>query len=50
MTPKMTIKKDYILIKPQENEYWEIWEATGRLLKIPEYPIKTLFGYFMKAL
>jgi hypothetical protein len=40
MAPKLTIKKDYILVEPQENEYWEIWEAVGRLLKMPEYPDK----------
>ena len=46
MTPKLTIKKDYILIEPQENEYWEIWEAIGRLLKIPEYPDKNVIWVF----
>ena len=40
MAPKITDKKDYILVEPQENEYWEIWEAIGRLLKMPEYPDK----------
>jgi hypothetical protein len=40
MAPKLTIKKDYILVEPQRNEYWEIWETIGRLIKMPEYQDK----------
>ena len=49
MAPKLTIKKDYILVEPQENEYWEIWEAVGRLLKMPEYPDKNDIWVFRKG-
>ena len=38
MSPKITIKEDYILVEPKVNDYWEIWEAVGRLLNISEYP------------
>jgi hypothetical protein len=46
VVPKLTIKKDYILVEPQENDYWEIWETAGRLLKIPEYPDKNAIWVF----
>ena len=46
MAPKLTIKKDYILVEPQENDYWVIWETVGRLLKIPEYPDKNAVWVF----
>ena len=49
MAPKITIKKDYILVEPQANSYWEIWEAVGRLLKMPEYPDKNVIWVFQES-
>jgi len=49
MTSVLTIKNDYILIEPQENDYWEIWVAVGRLLKIPEYPDKNVIWVFQEG-
>jgi hypothetical protein len=47
--PKLTIKKEYILVEPQQNEYWEIWEAVGRLIKMPEYPDKNVIWRFSEG-
>ena len=46
MAPSLTIKKEYIMVEPQTNEYWEIWEAIGRLIKMPEYPDKNVVWLF----
>ena len=46
MAPELTVKKDYILVEPQENDYWEIWETVGRLLRISEYPNKNAIWVF----
>ena len=46
MAPKITIKKNYILAEPQENEYWEFWEAVGRMIKMPEYPYMNVIWVF----
>jgi hypothetical protein len=46
VAPKLTIKKDYILAEPHENDYWEIWETVGKLLRIPEYPYKNVIWVF----
>jgi hypothetical protein len=40
MAQELTVKKDYILVEPHENDYWEVWETVGRLLKNSEYPDK----------
>ncbi len=37
MSAKITLKKAYILVEPQANDYWEIVEALGRLFEMPEY-------------
>lgn len=49
MAPRLTIKKDYILFEPQANAYWEIWEAIGRLLKMPEYLDKNVIWVFHES-
>ena len=46
MAPRLTIKKDYILVEPQESEYWAIWESLAKLLKMPEYPHKNVIWLF----
>lgn len=40
MPPKITIKKDYILVEPSEVDYWEIWEGIGAELNSPDFPEK----------
>ena len=40
MPPKITVKKDYILVEPSEVDYWEIWEGIGAELKLAEFPEK----------
>ena len=40
MEPKITVKQDYILLEPQEAEFWEILESLGTLFKLPEFPHK----------
>jgi hypothetical protein len=50
MPPIITVKKDYILVEPEEVDYWEIWEGIANEMSLPEFPEKTIFGYFMKAL
>lgn len=42
----ITIKDDYILVEPREAEFYEIWVAMGRLLKLPEYPDKNVIWIF----
>jgi hypothetical protein len=43
MAPKITIKKEYILVEPETVEFWEIAESAGIVLK------KTIFGYSVKV-
>ena len=41
MLPKITIKKDYILVEPSKGvNYWEIYEGVGELLTMKEFPRK----------
>ena len=40
MEPKITIKQNYILLEPQQAEFWEILESLGRLFKLREFPHK----------
>ena len=40
MEPKITIKEHYILLEPQQTEFWEILEGLGTLFKLPEFPHK----------
>ena len=40
MQEKIFIKKEYILVKPEEIELWEFIEALGKLFKMPEYEDK----------
>ena len=40
MKPKITVKKDYILVEPNEVEYWEIWEGIATELKLDKFPEK----------
>ena len=49
MAPRLTIKKDYILVEPQESEYWAIWESLAKLLKMPEYPHKDVIWVFTEG-
>lgn len=49
MPAKITNTKEYILIEPLEAEYWVIWEAIGRLLKMPEYAEKNAIWVFSEG-
>ena len=44
-----TDQKDYIIVEPQEAEYWEILETYGNLLKTPDYPKKNIIWDFRNA-
>jgi hypothetical protein len=40
MAPKITVKKDYILVEPKKVDYWEIWEGIGKVRNLPEFSEK----------
>jgi tRNA A37 threonylcarbamoyladenosine biosynthesis protein TsaE len=40
MPPIITVKKDYILVEPEEVDYWEIWEGIAKEMSLPEFPEK----------
>jgi len=40
MAPKITVKKDYILVEPKEIDYWQIWEGIGKVRNLPEFSQK----------
>jgi hypothetical protein len=46
MEPIITIKKDYILVEPQEREFWEILEPLAKLFNLPEYLNKDVIWIF----
>ena len=50
MSPKMTNETDYILVEPQEAEYWEIIKSFGRLVKTADYPDKNVIWDFRNCL
>jgi len=49
MAPKITVKADYILVEPQEREFWEILESLGKLFEIPEYLDKDVIWLFREG-
>jgi hypothetical protein len=49
MQPKITIKQHYILLEPQEAEFWEILESLGTLFKMPEFPNKHTIWNFSEG-
>lgn len=40
IAPKITVKKDYILVEPKEVDYWQIWEGIGKVRNLPEFSQK----------
>jgi hypothetical protein len=46
MEPKITIKKDYILVEPPEREFWEILDSLAKLFDMPEYLNKNVIWLF----
>ena len=41
MEPKITVKKDYILVEPPKGvDYWQIYEEVGKLLARDDFPQK----------
>ena len=49
MAAKIINKKDYILVQPQELDYWEIFESLGKLFKKPEYLEKSVIWIFREG-
>jgi hypothetical protein len=50
MSPKITIKEDYILLEPKEGtDYWEIQRGIARLFYIPEIPDKNRIWVFSEG-
>ncbi len=49
MEPKITVKKDYILVEPKEREFWKIIESLVKLFKMPEYLNKDVIWLFSKG-
>jgi hypothetical protein len=40
MAPKITVKRDYILVEPKEVDFWEIWEGIGEVRNLAEFSEK----------
>lgn len=40
IAPKITVKKDYILVEPKEVDYWQIWEGIGKVRNLSEFSQK----------
>ena len=50
MSPKITIKKDYVLLEPKEGtDYWEIKRGVARLFYVPEIPDKNRIWVFREG-
>jgi hypothetical protein len=49
MAPKITTKKDYILVEPKEVDYWEIWEGIGKVRNLPEFSEKNDMWVFQEG-
>ncbi len=50
MSPKITIKKDYVLLEPKEGtDYWEIKRGVARLFYVPEIPEKNRIWVFREG-
>lgn len=49
ITPKITVKKDYILVEPKEVDYWQIWEGIGKVRNLPEFSEKNNIWVFREA-
>ena len=46
MDTRITIEEDYIVVEPQENEYWEIIGILAKLFKMPEYLTRDVIWRF----
>ena len=50
MSPKITIKKDYVLLEPKEGtDFWEIRRGVARLFYVPEIPDKNRIWVFREG-
>ena len=50
MSPKITIKKDYVLLEPKEGtDYWEVQRGVARLFYVPEIPDKNRIWVFSEG-
>ena len=46
MEPRITINKDYVLVEPQEREFWTVLQSFERLFEMPEYQKKNTIWLF----
>jgi hypothetical protein len=49
MAPKITIKKEYILVEPETVEFWEIVESAGIVRNLPEFSEKNDIWLFRES-
>lgn len=50
MSPEITVRKDYILIKPRAGaDFWEIQRGIARLFYVPEIPKKNRIWLFREG-
>ena len=49
MSPKITVKKKYILVEPKEVDYWQIWEGIGKVRNLPEFSQKNDIWVFRES-
>ena len=50
MSPEISVKKDYILIKPGAGaDFWEIQRGIARLFYVPEIPKKNRVWLFREG-
>ena len=49
MDPKISVKRDYILVEPEERDFWKIIESAARLFETPEYPEKDVVWLFREG-
>ena len=49
MQAKITVQKEYILVEPEANEFWEFLVTLGYLFKMPEYKNKNTIWLIPEA-
>ena len=49
MAPKITVKKDYILVEPKEVDYSQIWEGIGKVCNLSEFSEKNDIWVFRES-
>jgi hypothetical protein len=49
MAAKITVKNDYILVEPEEVNFWDIWESIGQVRNLPGFCKKNNIWAFHKG-